>query len=480
MPTLQEIQQQQAQQLQNLTRQTAGDPFGALINGTGAQAGALQQQLQQEQNIQNAQAAANPQTANLERAGNLNNVTASNNQYADASAKAANQQQLQQALNQQQNLYGQLAGQNGIGNQGQVFNQQQQLANQLQGVANGQGPNPAQAMLNQQTGQNVAQQAALMAGQRGSSANAGLLARQAAQQGAATQQQAVGQGASMQAQQSLAALGQLQNQQANMANLATTQVGQQQGALGQQAGLANQLTQNNLANSQQALQQQQLQYGQVNQQNQQALNQQQGINNINAGMAQQVIGGQNQMNLQQQQQGNDTTSGILKGLGTAAMLLNQGGEVEGPKSAVGKFLKGGLQNFTGSYAPAQQSQQQQPQKSGSQALTEGLGTLLANKLKMAKGGKVPALLSPGELYVPPSQTKKVADGKESANHAGKRVPGKAKVKGDSLKNDTVPAKLEEGGIVIPRSIATSKDAPKKAAAFVRAVLAKQGLRGKKK
>ena len=105
----------------------------------------------------------------------------------------------QNALTSQQNLLNALQQQNGLGNQTNVYNQ-------LQGVASGQGPNPAQAMLNQETGQNVANQAALMAGQRGASQNVGLMARQAAQQGANLQQQAVGQGASMQAQQGLNAL----------------------------------------------------------------------------------------------------------------------------------------------------------------------------------------------------------------------------------------------------------------------------------
>ncbi|CAM6002768.1 unnamed protein product [Sphagnum balticum] len=83
---------------------------------------------------------------------------------------------------------------------------QQQVLNQLQGVANGTGPNPAQAALNQSTGQNINSQAALQAGQRGASGNVGLLARQIGQQGAAIQQNAVGQGATMQATQELNAL----------------------------------------------------------------------------------------------------------------------------------------------------------------------------------------------------------------------------------------------------------------------------------
>jgi hypothetical protein len=152
------------------------------------------------------------------------------------------QLQAQQGIGQQQQLQQQLAAQNGIGNQSSVFNQ-------LQGVANGQGPNPAAAMLNQQTGQNVANQAALMAGQRGAGANVGLEARQAAQQGANTQQQAVGQGATMQANQSLGALNQL-------GGIAGQQVGQQQAATtglnqavqGNQNALIGQIAGQNTAN----------------------------------------------------------------------------------------------------------------------------------------------------------------------------------------------------------------------------------------
>lgn len=138
------------------------------------------------------------------------------------------QGQVQGSVNDTTGLIGALQAQNGIQNQSQVYNQ-------LQGIANGTGPNPAQAQLAQATGANVANQSALMAGQRGAGANAGLLARQAAQQGAATQQQAAGQAATMQAQQSLGAIGaagQLANQQANQ--YIGAQTGQEQQLLGAQ------------------------------------------------------------------------------------------------------------------------------------------------------------------------------------------------------------------------------------------------------
>lgn len=92
---------------------------------------------------------------------------------------------------------------------------QQNLAQMYFNQANGAGPNPAQAELNQATGQNIAQQAALVAGTRGGATNAGLIARENAQQGAATQQSAVGQAATLNAQQQLAAESNLQNLSAN-------------------------------------------------------------------------------------------------------------------------------------------------------------------------------------------------------------------------------------------------------------------------
>jgi hypothetical protein len=152
------------------------------------------------------------------------------------------QQQIQQsyggtqsALQQQQALLQALqAQQGGVAGQGQVYGQ-------LQDVIAGRGPNPAQAMLAQATGQNVANQAALMASQRGAQANPALLAQQMAQAGSNAQQQAAGQAATLQAQQALGALGQA-------GNLASTQAAQRIGAtqgltadqLAQQQLLANQ------------------------------------------------------------------------------------------------------------------------------------------------------------------------------------------------------------------------------------------------
>lgn len=52
---------------------------------------------------------------------------------------------------------------------------------------------------------------------------------------------------------------------------------------------------------------------------------------------------------------------------------------------------------------------------------------------------------------------------------GPVVPGHAVVRGDSARNDVVPALLSPGEIVIPRTVAQSDDAPERAAQFVAAI-----------
>ena len=166
----------------------------------------------------------NPNTGFL---GNINGALGLNNQFEGQAANiqaGTNAAQLndaytgvQGALNQQQGLTTALNPQVGtaVGNQNA-------LANQYLAMSQGQGPNPALAQLAQTTGQNVANQSAEAAGQRGASSNVGLLERQAAQTGAATQQAAAGQAATTEAQQQIAA----QNNLANLSNNQISQAGQ--------------------------------------------------------------------------------------------------------------------------------------------------------------------------------------------------------------------------------------------------------------
>lgn len=166
--------------------------------------------------------------------------------------------------------------------------QQNNLAKALLAQSQGQGPNPAQAALNQATGQNVAAQSALMAGQRGAGANVGLQSALAARQGANTEQQAVGQGATLQAQQELGAQNQLQSL-----------YGQQQAGANQLLGISSG-AQNNQNSGQVA------NYAQMQ--------------GINSGVAQSNANSSNQL-----------TGGLINGgAGAAAAFLGaaEGGEVE--------------------------------------------------------------------------------------------------------------------------------------------------------
>lgn len=302
-------------------------------------------------------------------AANIDNPTS-----ADQIINAYNQQQA--ALNQQRDFVNALGGMNGIQNQQNVFNQ-------LQGVANGTGPNPAMAQLNNTTGQNIQNQAALMASQRGVGSNAGLLARQAGMQGGALQQHAAGQGAALQAQQSLGALGQL-------GNLATNQVGQQANALSGYNTAALQ-GQNNLLGAQGNYNASQAGLAQG------AQKQQGGLLGSIAGAAAPLAG----------LIGSAFTGGAsapITNVATqapelAGMFKAQGGMIEGPQSRAAQFLKGG-------FVPGK-------------AAVEG------NSLK---NDKVKAMLSPGEIVLPRTVTKS----KDPAGNAAKFVAAVLAKKGGRL------------------------------------------------
>jgi|SRR5579859_6132284 len=313
-------------------------------------------------------------------------------------------------LQYQQNLANALAGQNGLANQSNTFAQQQALANQLQSESQGQGPNPALAQLNQTTAANTQNQAALMAGQRGASQNAGLIARQAAQQGAANQQNAIGQAATLRANQQLAAQQQLAGQQQAMQGVAANQIGNQ---INQQNTTANAFQ-----NQQNAL------LGQINAQNQAAIANQQ-----------QASGAQNTQN----QQGMNLLGSVASGAGSL-LSLAEGGQVSDKQPSVVDYFK---------------------------------------KIKMAKGGQVPALVSPGEAYLPPSKVKEAMKGRDALSVA-ERIPGKPKYPGNNYANDTVKKTLKSGGIVIPNSIMQSDNPKANANKFIAAILAKQHLKSKKK
>lgn len=303
--------------------------------------------------------------------------------------------QTQSGISAQSDFLNALRAQNGIANQANVYKSYQDLA---QGV----GPNLALQQLQNTTGQNIANQAALMAGQRGASANAGLLARQAAMQGGGLQQQAAGQAAELQAKQQLDAL----NAMGNIAN-------QQVGAYGNATNAYNQA----------ALQQQSNLLGAAGNYNQAQIG---------------ATGAQNQLNAAAAEAANKANAQKIGTIGKIGGTI-VGGYFGGPAGAGAGGTAG--------------------QEAGN-----SFGRMFA-----ANGGMVPGYAQGGAVGA-----QSMAGRYLCAN--GAYVGGQAKVPGDSIKNDTVPAMLSPGEIVIPRSVVKSEDPVRKSAKFVQAVLARNGMR----
>ncbi len=400
----------------------------------------------------------------------------------------------------QKNLPSLLAGQQG--NAMDIYGQQQGLANTLLQQSQGQGPNVAQNQLNQATGNNVANQGALMAGQRGAGANVGLMARQAAQQGAATQQQAVGQAATLGAQQQLAAQGALQQQQSNMSNqnlqnqsinqgalaaqnsaLTTGQLGSQQINAGVASGntAANAGMVGGLLGAGGSVLASQLNKGGMVQKFADG-----GQVNDNLGIANFATpgvpgGGTNATG------GSSTSSPVGKGLGSflgngGQYLLGGGSEgISTLGTATPWETGGGLAGGAGDAI------------SGVGDFFGAMGTTFGGAATgiggEALGGAGNIAAGAGAAAAAPETATAVGGLAEGATmaaaHGGKipfsthllnggNVPGKANVKGDSPKNDTQPTLLSPGEEVLPRSITMAKDAPEKAKEFVAHLQAKQG------
>lgn len=398
-------------------------------------------------------------------------VQQATDQYGNVNTGLAQQQAFVQALQ----------AQNGIGNQNAAF----QMA---QNTANGVGPNPAQAQLNQNTQANTANQAALMAGQRGAGQNAGLIARQAAMQGAQNQQNAIGQSATLQAQQQLAA----QQQMAAIAgqqiqNQAGAQNAYTQGAQNSYGQVSNNIQHQDSINAGVAA---------GNQKNDQSL-----FGNVmgSLGSVAQMVpgavsglmgaGGLGAIGTSGAAMAGgaaDAVGGAAAAAGPAAVLLAADGGMVGSITSTIKDAFAEKPKPTATPAPALDKQKAKDFSNVFKAEGGQIGprsavgrhfhghTMLTHTPKMAEGGKVPAMVSPGEQYLKPDQVKQVVEGKASPMKTGEKIPGKPQVGGavNSYANDTVPKTLETGGMVIPRAVTESKDAEAKAIAFVKAHYAK--------
>lgn len=348
--------------------------------------------------------------------GVLSSVLGTNSQYQASPAQAGNpysQNQLQMEAN----------------NQGQIYNQQQALGQQLQAQMAGNGPNPAQQQFQQNVNQNTAQAQGLIASQRG--LNPALAAKMGANIGSQNNQQAAAQSGVMQAQQQLAATQ-------NYGNL----LGQQQ--------------QGNLA-------QQQLYTGA----NQGAMNANVNVAQGNQQQAGNLVGGFANA-------GSAALPALLAAHGGMIPHYDLGGQIQsgsadGPSSSAGQYLA--LQNPDFSQAGKQMG------AAGSN-IGKALGTL-STGMGMSQGPTMAGgAMDAGSAGAAGGSSLGMMAAMASKGGVinfkpGGAVPGNASVMGDSAANDTVPAMVSPGEVVLPRSVVNSKNPQKEAAKFLGAVLAKR-------
>ncbi len=343
-------------------------------------------------------------------------------------------------------------GANGTGFSGPAQADQQGMNNlqdsytRLISAAQGNGPNPAMAQYNQNVQNLAKQQSGAISSIQGISP--ALAARMASQQGSGAMQNAAAAGATTQAQQQLGAMNSAAGVAAN------------------QAGTAAQMQGN--------------------------------INNVNGSLANTTMQGQQNF-----------IGGLMNGAGAAAGMANGGqvmkmaeGGMPGPQSDLAQFLTNSQGSVSRNVPQVEMASTQAPVNATADAFkmkskkpaptpapeNAGQGPTMANAatlpastipysqpMTMAKGGKVNAMVSPGELWLPPGKVQQVAKGKDPMQ-VGEKIPGKPKVAGNSYANDVVPKKLGVGGIVIPNSIMQSDDPAGNAKDFIAQIIAKRGTR----
>ena len=421
------------------------------------------------------------------------------------------------AARQAQSMYGLSAGGQGMqgtagGNLASTYGAMGQLAAQLQAQAAGRGPNPALAQLAQSTRENIGAQAGLMAGQRGAGANVGLMARQIGAQGANTQQQSAGQAATLAAQQQLAAQGALAAQQTAMAGVA-----------GQQGALGGQMTAQQMAA---------MQYG--GQLGQQQMDNFMKATGMSADEAYKAMALEQQMYATKQdyQQKNYATQvgaqsasdaankamwtsiggGLAGSLGTVLMSdEKEKTDISDGNASIEKLLDGinakqykyknpgELPGTSAGTKTGVMAQDLEKSKLGAKGVSErdgvkmigGPDTManilaaqanLHHRLKELEGGRGYAgggMVAPQAHSFGPDAPESYAGRFLSGGRAfsqGGLVGGRANHSGDTLKNDTVSAKLSPGEIVVPRSIVNSPNAVAESSQFIKNVLARHGAK----
>lgn len=372
--------------------------------------------------------------------------------------------------------------------QAEIYQQQQGLAQALLAQSQGLGPNPAMNMLNQQTGQNVAQQGALMAGQRGVGANPALLARQIAMQGSGIQQQATGQAATMAAQQQIAAQQALMGQQATMSGNALQGEANQYGALGAQnnATIQGYLGAQDI-NQQETASKRRMMGGMMQAGGSMlAMSDERQKTNIQPANMGSFL---DSLSPQSYEYKNTSLPGTAPGPRTGVMAQDL--EQSGPGQSMvqntpqGKMVDPGQGIGVALAALGDIHQRLKRIEGGAQNMAMGgsvqaLPNFTANaNLRPARraeegdeGGSNPFNMSGfmgqrggggGETMLPATGG---MPGMMTANQ-GAIVPGQAQYPGDTERNDTVPAMLSPGEVVLPRSVTQSADPAAKAAEFMK-------------
>ncbi len=374
-------------------------------------------------------------------------------------------------------MYVQDAGQLNLNrvNQNALQGRMQGFENQLQTQAAGGGPSVATTMLNNAQQQNAAQANAMAASQRG--VNPGLALRSAMQSNAGANQAAQAQGVAARQQEQLNAQQMLGQNQGAQASLVNTMQGQGYQNQQYKAGLQAQASNANAERAQKASS------GAIG-----------GLANM-AGAAFGMADGGDVPNTAIPQLQTDTSYEMFGGGSKDSKKPKGDAKASAAPQAAPNSPMGTATVMGDRPAPVllnqpigpQTQAQAGPQSFIGRALGNAQGHLdtfgsnmskLGTQLGFAQGGTVPALVSPGERYLPPSEVKKVEKGEKSPMKAGEKIPGKPKVGGatNSYANDTVHKKLKEGGIILPRAVTMSPDAEKKAMAFMKALQAKRGAK----
>ena len=135
---------------------------------------------------------------------------------------------------------------------------------------------------------------------------------------------------------------------------------------------------------------------------------------------------------------------------------------------LGGQLAAGLYGTAGGLGTQQAIEQARMQQDAAR-MAMGIGTAQQEMETRQKAAAAGAGAAFGQTLMTAAKDQPVKTPARGGDIGKHLVPGKAKFKGDTRSNDTVPALLSPGEIVLPRTVAQSEDAPEKAKKFVQAI-----------